>query len=97
MLKKIKTWMQGTKEGKAVDVELEISEVGEVTKKDFFEVLKFASLTGLAALITALASSLTEVEVADKTILVFVPLITAGLHALSRWITTNISVVKVGK
>lgn len=95
MLRKITTWLKGSTEDRVVEAELEISETGEVNKKDLVSVLKIAGLTGLAAILTTLATSLSDVEVSDKTVVILIPLITATLHAISRWINTNIYVNKV--
>jgi hypothetical protein len=89
MIKIIQTWLKIKGKEVPADVSVQVSEPGKINLGDLKSVLKVAVVTGLATLITTLATHLSSVEVTDQTFVVFIPLVTAGLHAVSRWLLTS--------
>lgn len=89
MLTKIKAWLKIKEKEVPADITIKVSEPGKFNIGDLISVLKVAGITALATLITTIATHLSEVKVEDQTILVIIPLVTAGLHALSRWLLTS--------
>lgn len=89
MFTKFKTWLNIKEKKVPADVTIQVSEPGKLNTGDLISILKVAGITALATLITTIATHLSEVKVEDQTILVIIPLVTAGLHTLSRWLLTS--------
>jgi len=89
MLQSLKTLLKLKGKEVPAEVTIQVSEPGMLNTGDLLSILKVAGVTALAALATALATQLADLKVEDKTILVILPLVTASLHALSRWLLTS--------
>jgi hypothetical protein len=89
MINIVKTLLKIKDKEIPANVSIEVSEAGKLGKGDIISVLKVAGITALATLATTIATHLTELKIDDPTVLVFIPLVSAGLNAIARFLMTT--------